>query len=677
MSHSHCSSCHAHEHGHVHDHHNAGGTGPGGLRAYVPPAVSFLLLLAGLVFDGAGAAPFSVGWVRLLWYVAAFLPVGWPVAREAFGEMRHGDVFSEFTLMLLASFGAFYIGEYPEAVAVMLFYAVGERFQDRAVARARRSISALVEMKPASVAVWRGGERRMVAPEDVRPGEVVEVPAGGRLPLDGRLLDEAADFDTAALTGESEPRAVDVGGSVSAGMIALGRAVRVKVERPYADSALARILRMVEEASERKAPAELFIRRFARIYTPVVMGLALAIVVLPALYGLLIDREFDYVFASWLYRGLVFLVISCPCALVVSVPLSYFSGIGVASRRGILFKGGNYLDVAARVNTVVFDKTGTLTRGQFEVEGVAPAAGVAAADLLSAAAAAESASTHPVARAVVRAAEAAGCRPARPARVDELPGRGIRALVGGREVLAGNLRLLAESGVNTSEVVGSDNMTQVFCAVDGRYAGSITLDDAPRDDASAAVRALHALGVGDVCILSGDKEPVVARLAGRLGIGRWRGGLLPEGKVACVERLAADPSRVVAFVGDGVNDAPVLAMSHLGVAMGGAGSDAAVETADVVVQSDRPSKLAEAIRIGRATVCVARANIALAIGVKLLVMLLGVLGMAGLWQAVLADTGVALLCVANVFSIGRVARLSVKCRTFTAGRGAAVASRAA
>lgn len=677
MSHAHCSCCSAHAHGHTHDHHHHHGAAPGGWRAWAAPAASFLLLLAGLVLGRAGAAFFAPGWVRLLWYVVAFLPVGWPVACEAFGEMRRGDVFNEFSLMLLASVGAFYIGEYPEAVAVMLFYAVGERFQERAVARARRGIRALVEMKPATVAVWRGGERLGVAPEDVRPGEVVEVPAGGRLPLDGRLLDEAAYFDTAALTGESEPRAVAAGGSVAAGMIALGRAVRVEVERPYEDSALARILRMVEEAAERKAPAELFIRRFARIYTPVVMALAVAIVALPALYGLVAGTAFVYDFPTWLYRGLVFLVISCPCALVVSVPLSYFSGIGVASRRGILFKGGNYLDVAARVNTVVFDKTGTLTRGRFEVAAVEPAPGTAVADLLAAAAAAESASTHPVARAVVRAAAAAGCRPARPARVEELPGRGIRAVVGGREVLAGNLRLLAESGVDTAGAPAGDDTTQVLCAVDGRYAGCLSLDDAPRDDAPAAVQALHALGIGELGILSGDKEPVVARLARRLGIGRWQGGLLPEGKVAAVERLVADPSRVVAFVGDGVNDAPVLAMSHLGVAMGGAGSDAAVETADVVVQSDRPSKLAEAIRIGRATALVARVNIAFALGVKLLVMVLGALGMASLWMAVLADTGVALLCVANVFSIARVARLSGKSSTFTAGRAEAPAARAA
>ena len=654
MPHCHCCSDSGHAPANGHDHSHASGScalaGRGGLRAYAAPLLSLLLLTAGLL-TGNLAGPFrEVPWLPPLWYVVAFLPVGLPVLRDAGAEIRRGSVFNEFTLMLLASLGAFYIGEYPEAVAVMLFYAVGEKFQERAVARARRSISALVDLRPATVCVLREGRGLTVKPEEVRPGEVIEVPAGGRLPLDGTLLEAAADFDTAALTGESEPRAVAAGGAVAAGMIALGRAVRVRVEKPYADSALSRILRMVEEASERKAPAENFIRRFARIYTPVVIALAVAIVALPWLYGRL-DAGYAYDFDQWLYRGLVFLVISCPCALVVSVPLSYFSGIGVASRRGLLFKGGNYLDVAARVNTVVFDKTGTLTRGRFEVVEVEAAAGFGRNDLLSLAGSAESVSTHPVARAVAGAAEAAGLRPSRPERVEEVPGRGIVARTGGHEVLAGNLRLLQERGVDCAAAAGNPELTQVFCAVNGRYAGSLSLEDAPKDDAARAVADLKRLGIRELCILSGDKQPVVSRLARRLGISRCFGGLLPEGKVEHVRELVARPGRVVAFVGDGVNDAPVLALSHLGVAMGGAGSDAAVETADVVVQSDRPSKLAEAIRIGRATGRVARVNIGFAIGVKVLVMLLGAMGMASLWAAVLADTGVALLCVANVFSI--------------------------
>ena len=569
--------------------------------------------------------------VRFCWYLAAYFPVGLPVLREAWNGMRQRDFFTEYTLMSLAAIGAFYIGEYPEGVAVMLFYSIGEALQERAVERARRNIRALVDIRPEQANVLEDGKPVAMPAAQVVPGRTIEVLPGGRVPLDGVLLSEAAPFNTAALTGESTPRTIRKGEEVLAGMISSLQPVRIEVTRPYGESALSRILSMVEEAAARKAPAELFIRRFARIYTPVVTGLAVLIVALPGLWSLL-HGGFAYSFDEWLSRALVFLVASCPCALVISIPLGYFSGIGVASKAGVLFKGGSYLDAIARVNTVVFDKTGTLTEGLFEVREVHVAPGVNSGELLGWVASAERTSTHPVARAVVQYAEREGVALLASEGAVEIAGHGIRAEFDGKQLLVGNTRLMARFGVEYPSEVDAIPETIVVCALDGRYAGYLVIADKPKEDAARAVAELKSLGIEDIRILSGDREALVANLGRRLGVSEARGG---------------EPGKVTAFVGDGFNDAPALATSDVGVAMGALGSDAAIETADVVIQSDQPSRLPAAIRIGRLTHRIVRQNILLAIGVKVVVLTLGALGIATMWEAVFADVGVTLLAVLN------------------------------
>ncbi len=599
-------------------------------------ALSALLLVWGIVANPFPGAEWAI-------FALAYLPVGLPVLKEAAEEMARGDVFNEFTLMAVATICAFVIGEYPEAVAVMLFYGVGEYFQDRAVGRARRDIQALVNLRPdTATVVGSEGERTTKKADEVAVGDEIESLPGERLPLDGTLLTPHASFDTAALTGEAEPQAYAEGNEVQAGMIVIGKPVRIRVVRPAAESALQRILNLVQDAAARKSHTELFIRRFARIYTPVVMLLAVAIALVPPL-------ALGGGWAAWLYRACVFLVISCPCALVVSVPLAYFRGIGVASAKGILFKGGSSLDAAARVTHVVFDKTGTLTTGRFAVESVRPQQPFSPDELLALIAAAESGSTHPIARAVAERANSLAVPTA--TDVEEMPGLGLRAIIGGRTVLAGNSRLLREAGIDTAELTGDEAYTMIYCAVDGRYAGAIALADQPREGAAEAVEQLHRTGVRSVAVLSGDRRAVVERMAQRLGIDAWHADLMPEGKVERLKEIKLAAEGNVAFVGDGVNDAPAIALSDVGFAMGGAGSDAAVETADAVISQDNPQRVADAIRIGRATRRLVRANITLALGVKAAVMLAGALGMASLWAAVVADTGVALLCVANTYFI--------------------------
>ena len=593
-----------------------------------------------------GVEFFASSAVRFCWYLAAYFPVGLPVLREAWNGMRQRDFFTEYTLMSLAAIGAFYIGEYPEGVAVMLFYSIGEALQERAVERARRNIRALVDIRPEQANVLVEGKPVAMPAAQVVPGRTIEVLPGGRVPLDGVLLSEAAPFNTAALTGESTPRTIRKGEEVLAGMISSLQPVRIEVTRPYGESALSRILSMVEEAAARKAPAELFIRRFARIYTPVVTGLAVLIVALPGLWSLL-HGGFAYSFDEWLSRALVFLVASCPCALVISIPLGYFSGIGVASKAGVLFKGGSYLDAIARVNTVVFDKTGTLTEGLFEVREVHVAPGVNSGELLGWVASAERTSTHPVARAVVQYAEREGVALLASEGAAEIAGHGIRAEFDGKQLLVGNTRLMARFGVEYPSEVDAIPETIVVCALDGRYAGYLVIADKPKEDAARAVAELKSLGIEDIRILSGDREALVANLGRRLGVSEARGDLLPEGKMEILEALRGEPGKVTAFVGDGFNDAPALATSDVGGAMGALGSDAAIETADVVIQSDQPSRLPAAIRIGRLTHRIVRQNILLAIGVKVVVLTLGALGIATMWEAVFADVGVTLLAVLN------------------------------
>jgi Cd2+/Zn2+-exporting ATPase len=612
------------------------------------PALSFCLLIAGIIFNHLSLSWFAQPVVNLLWFVVAFLPVGLPVLKEGWEAVCDKDFFNEFTLMIVACVGAFCIGEYPEAVAVMLFYKVGELLQDAAVDRATRNISDLLDVRPERALVVRGNELVEMPPQQVQPGDVIEVKPGERLPLDGTLTGGEASFDTSALTGESVPRTVAADGEALAGMIVCDKTVRIRVSRAYEKSALSRILEMVNDAAERKAPAEMFIRRFARIYTPVVILLAVLIVIVPAVVGA--AGVFDYVFKDWLYRGLVFLVISCPCALVISVPLGYFAGIGAASRLGILFKGGNYIDAVTQVNTVAFDKTGTLTTGTFDVTDI-ELNNVDKGTLLALVLSVEQKSTHPIAKAVCRYAEKSGATASAPSSMSEISGQGVEAVIGGRNVLVGNLRLMDNKGVVCPESLRKTSATLVVCAIDGVYAGTLFLSDTIKPDSLEAISKLKALGVTDIHLLSGDKKEVVGEYAAKMGIDKAFGGLLPQDKAKHIEQLINAEGRNVAFVGDGMNDAPVLALSNVGVAMGGLGSDAAIETADIVIQNDQPSKFATAIIIGRATRRIVHQNIFFAIAIKVIVMIAGALGFASLWSAVFADVGVSLLAVLNSLRI--------------------------
>lgn len=627
--------CHCHHHGH------------GG---FTWPVVSFLLLVGGIVCDFVGASWFAWPAFKEVWYALAFLPVGLPVLSEAWRAIKSKDFFNEFTLMLVASIGAFAIGEYPEAVAVMLFYTIGETLQHKAVERATGNISKLLDVRPATASVLRGKTYVEVRPQDVTLHEHIEVKPGGRVPLDGMLVDEEALFDTSALTGESMPRCVKKGGEVLAGMISLGQVSHVEVSKPYSQSELARILEIVKNASARKAPAERFISRFAKIYTPVVMVFALLLVAVPAIVAFVTQGAFEYVFSEWLYRGLVFLVISCPCALVISVPLGYFAGMGAASHVGILFKGGNYLYAITKVDCVSFDKTGTLTTGKFEVCDMLLEKGIEKTELLKLLASAEGKSTHPMARAVVEYAKKCGIDGVEAEGIHEIAGHGVEACVGGVNVLAGNVSLLESHGVNVPELPSGNGATMIVCAVGGEYAGTVMLADKLKETSAEAIEQLKSLGIHDINLLSGDKKDVVEAYAKKLGINGAHGGLLPDDKVRYVENKIKD-GRCVAFVGDGMNDAPVLALSNVGIAMGGLGSDAAIESADVVIQTDNPARVATAVKVGRYTRDVVTQNIIGAIAAKVIILIAGALGFASLWMAVFADVGVALLAVMNSMRI--------------------------
>ena len=620
---------------------------------YWKVGLSFILLISGIIMNALELPFFREGYFSLIWYVVAYLPVGLPVMKEAWESMKDKDYFSEFTLMFVATLGAFYIGEYPEGVAVMLFYSVGELFQEKAVDKAKRNIGALLDVRPEEAAVVRDERVVIENPQSVKVGETIEIKTGGRVPLDGMMLNEVAAFNTAALTGESVPRSIRMGEEVLAGMIVTDKVIRIKVIRPFDKSALARILELVQNASERKAPAELFIRKFARVYTPIVIGLAVLIVLLPFIYSL-ITPQFLFTFNDWLYRALVFLVISCPCALVVSIPLGYFGGIGAASRLGILFKGGNYLDAVTKINTVVFDKTGTLTKGTFEVQFCNCESGVSEEELIRMIASVESSSTHPIAKAVVNYAGQRDIELSSVTDSKEYAGLGLEAAVNGIQVLAGNGRLLSKFQIEYPPELLSVTDTIVVCAIGNKYAGYLLLSDSLKEDAKIAIQNLKALGIQNIQILSGDKQSIVSNFAEKLGISEAYGDLLPDGKVKHLEELRQHTENQVAFVGDGMNDAPVLALSNVGIAMGGLGSDAAIETADVVIQTDQPSKVAEAIKVGKLTRRIVWQNISLAFGVKLLVLILGAGGLATLWEAVFADVGVALIAIMNAVRIQKM-----------------------
>jgi Cd2+/Zn2+-exporting ATPase len=612
-------------------------------KVYIPAIISFLLLIGGIVLDQL-TLPLFEGWTRFLWYLISYLPVAWPVIKEAFATIAKGEIFTEFLLMALATIGAFVLGEYPEAVAVMLFYSVGELFQNAAVNKAKRNIKALLDVRPDTAILVRDGKTVEVNPESLAIGEVIRVKVGEKVSLDGILLNDTASFNTAALTGESKPKTIRKGEPILAGMLNLDGVVDIKTTKKFEDSALSRILEMVQNATTKKAKTELLIRRFAKIYTPIVFFLAVALTFLPYFF------VEDYVFRTWLYRALVFLVISCPCALVISIPLGYFGGIGAASSNGILFKGSNYLDLITKVNTVVMDKTGTLTQGVFKVQEVG--AEMPEQEFFDYLASIESQSNHPIAKAVV--AHGKHQKILEVSNVKEIAGHGLQATVSGKQVLAGNGKLLKIFNIVYPTVVDEKVETVVLMAVDGKYVGFVAIADELKEDAKQAIASMHAAGVNKVVMLSGDKMSITQKVAKDLGIDEAYGNLLPENKVERLEAIKMDKDRVVIFVGDGINDAPVLALSDVGMAMGALGSDVAIETADVVIQNDMPSKIAIAIKIGHATKRIVYQNIALAFGVKAIVLVLGAGGLATMWEAVFADVGVAFLAILNAIRIQRM-----------------------
>lgn len=616
---------HTHEHSHHHTH---------GWKSFITPAISMIMLITSALI------PECIGRFRFEWYALAFIPVGLPVIREAIHSIFSGDYFNEFILMTLACLGAFYIGEYPEAVGVMLFYSIGEAIQHGAVDRATRYISRLIDSRNEITMVVRDGALISVSPESIDVGEIIEVRPGERALLDGLLLSESALFDTSALTGESIPREIRQNDEVLAGMIPLQRNVRIQTTHKYAQSALAKIMAMVSEASSRKARAEIFIRRFAHIYTPIVFVLALFVVVLPALYGV-VNHGVQYIFTDWLYRALVLLVISCPCALVISIPLGYFAGIGAASRAGILFKGGNYLDAIAKIKSIAFDKTGTLTTGCFAVEAIECKA-MNQLEMLALMASAESASTHPLAKALVKYVNECGISIPALDSATEKAGLGVCASVCGRKVVVGSTNLLSSMAIPYPSYIDNLPKAIIVCAVDRQYIGYVALSDTIKSDAVDAISQLRTLGVENIAILSGDRQTFVNSVAEMLSIDEAYGELLPQGKADFISH-----HNNIAFVGDGINDAPVLALSNVGIAMGGLGSDVAIESADVVIQSDRLSRVATAIKIGRSTRAIITQNIVGAITIKIAILALGAAGYASLWAAVFADVGVVLLAVAN------------------------------
>ncbi len=614
-------------------------------RMFLPAIISLAVLLIAIVFDNYLPQSWFKGNVRIGWYIAAYIPVGFPVLKEAFESITKGEIFSEFLLMSIATIGAFAIGEYPEGVAVMLFYAIGEVFQTLAVKRAKANIKTLLDQRPDTVTILQNNEAKTVKAETVNINDIIQLKAGEKLGLDGELLSETASFNTAALTGESKPDTKTKGNTVLAGMINLNTVSQIKVTTAYTDSKLSKILELVQNATAQKAPTELFIRKFAKIYTPIVVFLAVAICVLPMLF------VNDYVFRDWLYRALVFLVISCPCALVISIPLGYFGGIGAASRNGILFKGSNFLDVISTIQNVVMDKTGTLTKGVFDVQEVNIKADFNKDEILQMVNALESQSTHPVATAIQKYVGNVNTA-IKLNNVEEISGHGLKANINGKELLVGNFKLMDKFNIQYDIDPNTIVYTVIAISYDKKFVGYITIADEIKEDAQDAVNNLHNLKV-KTTMLSGDKTTVVKYVADKLGIDNAFGDLLPEDKVNKVKDIKSR-NETVAFVGDGVNDAPVVALSNVGIAMGGLGSDATIETADVVIQNDEPSKIAMAINIGKQTKKIVWQNIGLAFTVKTVVLILGAGGLATMWEAVFADVGVALLAILNAIRIQRM-----------------------
>jgi len=633
---------HSHSDDDGHDHSVAEGST---LKLFLPAIISFVLLIGAIAMDNWVPQEWFKGWIRIIWYVLAYIPVGFPVIKDALKSIGKGEIFSEFLLMSIATIGAFAIKEYPEGVAVMLFYAVGEVFQTLAVSRAKSNIKVLLDQRPDEVTIVEANSSRVIKAEAAAIGDVIQLKPGEKLGLDGELISDTASFNTAALTGESKPDTKTKGEVVLAGMINMNTVSLVKVTTAYQDSKLSKILELVQNATSQKAPTELFIRKFAKIYTPIVVLLAIAICLLPYFF------VGQYVFSDWLYRALVFLVISCPCALVISIPLGYFGGIGAASRNGILFKGSNFLDAMAAIQNVVMDKTGTMTEGVFKVQEVRLEPDFDEATILKLVNKIESHSSHPVATAIREYAGEVD-ESVNLTDVEEIPGHGLKGSVDGKVFLVGNFKLLDKFNISYTIDPNTIVYTTIAIALDSRFVGYVTIADSIKEDSAQTIQLLHKLGV-KATMLSGDKSTVVTYVAKELGIDKAYGDLLPEDKVNKVKEIKAIGGSV-AFVGDGVNDAPVVALSDVGIAMGGLGSDATIETADVVIQDDKPSKIPMAINIGKQTKKVVYQNIGLAFVVKGVVLILGAGGLATMWEAVFADVGVSLIAILNAIRIQKM-----------------------
>jgi len=628
---------HSHDDGHNHGNGSA-------FKTYVPAIISFTMLIIGIGLDYFDVSFFK-DWIRIAWYGIAYLPVGLPVVKEGWNSIKKGDVFTEFFLMSIATIGAFVIGEYPEGVAVMLFYAVGELFQSAAVNRAKGNIKALLDVRPKEANVFREGDYKSVSPKDVNIGEKIQIRVGEKIPLDGVLLSEKASLNTAALTGESKPDSIQKEAKVYAGSINLESVIEVEVTNKFEDSSIARILDLVQNATARKSKTELFIRQFARIYTPIVVFLAIGVTFIPYFF---VD---DYIFRDWLYRALIFLVISCPCALVISIPLGYFGGLGAASKNGILFKGASFLDAMTKINTLVMDKTGTVTKGVFKIKEV-KAIDWKETEFMQYLMAMEEQSTHPIAKAILEYKSEGEDFEAQD--VSEIAGKGLKGIVNGKTVLVGNKALMTANNINVPTETESIVESIVLVAIDNQFAGYVVIADELKEDAKETITALHKVGIKNIMMLSGDKDSITQQVAKELNIENAKGGLLPEDKLNEVEILKKNPENKVAFIGDGINDAPVLAASNVGIAMGGLGSDVAIETADVIIQTDQPSKVVRAIKISRSTRKIVWQNIILAFGVKVIVLILGAGGLATMWEAVFADVGVALLAILNAVRLQKM-----------------------
>ena len=646
-----CKCCHTHEHSHGHEHghdHHHHEHGEGGLRGKLLLIAATVLLLIGAVVVEHNTS--LATWQLLIVYLVPYLLIGHDTLGEALEGIAKGDMFNEDFLMSVATIGALYIGflpgaetQFPEAVFVMLFFQVGELFEGYAEGRSRESISHLMDIRPDVANVERDGKVESVKPEDVKVGETIVVRPGEKIPLDGIIVEGTTSLNTIALTGESCPRDVEERDEIVSGCINLTGVIRVKTTKTFGESTVSKIIRLVESADENKSRSESFITRFARVYTPIVVFAALALAFIPPFFS---AEGYGTAFSTWLYRALIFLVVSCPCALVISVPLSFFGGIGAASRRGILIKGSGYMDTLANLGTVVFDKTGTLTHGEFAVEAVHPS-DFDEHELLHLAAHVEHFTTHPIGAALRDAFPSEATDGCKIEDVEEIAGRGIRAKVSGRTVCVGNGKMMEDIGLeaHNCHLAG----TIIHVAVDGKYAGHIVINDKIKEDSAEAIASLKRLGVEKTVMLTGDREAVGKDVAERLGLDEYHAELLPADKVVHVERLISEKTegKSLAFVGDGINDAPVLKRADVGIAMGGLGSDAAIEAADVVLMDDKPSKISTAIGIARRTIHIARENVVFAIGVKVAVLLLATVGLGNMWMAVFADVGVTVLAVLN------------------------------